>query len=90
MRDEIVNPLSTLMMVHTLTPTPEDYNTVCAKLIMAYPVLKDTCDNGYVRACSFWLVVIHMYFIRNHGRKSFAWNSKTSDAPPDQKKLVLI
>ena len=52
-RDEIVNSLSTLMMVHTVKPTPEEYNTVCTKLITTYPVLKDNCDNGYVRVCLF-------------------------------------
>lgn len=47
-RDEIISSLSTLMMVHTLKPKPEEYNIVCTKLIMTYPTLRDSCDNGYV------------------------------------------
>ena len=59
-RDEIVNSVSTLMMVHTLKPTSEEYNTVCSRLIMAYPTLKDNCDNGYVRVHSFFDCYLHV------------------------------
>ena len=47
-RDEIVNALSTLIMVHTIKPSPSDYNAVCLKLVKAYPVLKDRADGGFV------------------------------------------
>lgn len=47
-RDEIVNYMATLMMVHTIRPTSNDYNTVCLRLIKTHPILKDGADNGYV------------------------------------------
>lgn len=47
-RDEVINSLATLMMVYTIKPTPNDYNTICSRLIQTYPVLKDDADRGYV------------------------------------------
>ena len=47
-RSEIVHSLATLMMVHTIRPTTDDLNIVCARLIKMYPILKDTMDNGHV------------------------------------------
>ena len=32
-RDEIMTSLSTLIMVHTMRPTPDDYTTVCRRLV---------------------------------------------------------
>jgi len=52
-RDEIVASLSTLMMVHTIRPTSNDYNTVCLRLIKTHPILKDGVDSGYV---SFFII----------------------------------
>jgi len=46
--DEIVNSLLTFMMVHTIQPTSEDCNTICARLIKTHPVLKDGVHSGYV------------------------------------------
>ena len=47
-RDEIVNTLSTLIVVHTIKPTTNDYNTICSRLIKKRPVLKDHIGTGYV------------------------------------------
>ena len=47
-QDEIIHSLSTLIMVHTVKPSPDDYNTVCLRLIKAYPLLADNVDGGYV------------------------------------------
>ena len=47
-RDEIVQSMSTLIMVHTIRPTSNDYNTVCLRLIKTHPILKDRIDSGYV------------------------------------------
>lgn len=47
-RDEIISSLSTLMLVHTSRPTPEDYTMVFRKLVTKYPKLRDTIDCGYV------------------------------------------
>ncbi len=47
-RDEIVNSLATLMLVHTSRPSPDDLTTVCKRLVRKYPVLKDKVDSGYV------------------------------------------
>lgn len=48
-RDEIVQSLSTHILVHTNRPLPDDFHTVCRRLVEKYPSLKDTVDNGYVR-----------------------------------------
>ena len=37
------------MMIHTRTPSSDQYNTVCRKLIETYPILKDEIGStGYV------------------------------------------
>ena len=48
-RDEIVNSLSTLILVHTIRPTSDDYNIICKKLVEKHPILKDHVGSGYVR-----------------------------------------
>jgi len=47
-RDEIIHSLTTLIMVHTINPISDDYNTVCTRLVKTYPTLKDQVDGGYV------------------------------------------
>ena len=47
-RDEIVNALSTLIMVHTIRPSSEDYTIICKKLVEKHPTLKDSLGSGYV------------------------------------------
>jgi len=47
-RDEIVNSLSTLIMVYTMNPTSKDLNAVCQKLINKHPVLTDHVRGSYV------------------------------------------
>ena len=44
-RDEIINSFSTLILIR---PTPDDYTTVCRRLVEKYPNLKDKVDSGYV------------------------------------------
>ena len=58
-RIEIIQAISTTMLVHTKEPTGEQYNTVCEKLIDTFPKLRDDLGNGYVSddislpSCSF-------------------------------------
>ena len=47
-RDEIVNALATLILVHTIRPTPNDYNIICKKLVDKHPVLRDHIGSGFV------------------------------------------
>ena len=48
-RIEIVQALSTSMLVYTKCPTGEHYNKVCEKLIEKYPTMKDEIGtSGYV------------------------------------------
>lgn len=47
-RDEIVKSLSTLVLVYTIRPTPEECAIIAKKLINKFPVLKDNQGNGYV------------------------------------------
>lgn len=50
-RDDIVDSLATVMMVHTMHPAGSEYNIVCRKLIERYPTLKDSVGTGYVSSC---------------------------------------
>ena len=47
-RSEIVSALATLIMVHTSYPTPEQYTTVCQKLVEEFNILQDGFRCGYV------------------------------------------
>ena len=38
-RDEIINSLSTLILVYTIHPMPDDYNIVCRNLVKKHPIL---------------------------------------------------
>lgn len=49
-RDEIINSLSTMMLVHTSRPSPEDFTVICSRLVEKYPTLRDTVDNGFVKS----------------------------------------
>lgn len=57
-RDEIVNSLSTLVLVHTMHPTSDDYNVLCSRLVKKHAVLKDHIGSGYV---SFYLAYLSRY-----------------------------
>ncbi|XP_065901741.1 uncharacterized protein [Dysidea avara] len=43
-RREITQVLRTYICAHTITPTPEQYKTVCKALIMKFPSLQDTAE----------------------------------------------
>ena len=48
-RTEMIQSLSCLVMIHTKSPSSEQYNLVCRKLIEKYPTLKDDIGStGYV------------------------------------------
>lgn len=47
-RQEVVSAVATLMMVHTMHPTPEQYTSIAVSLVKEYPVLKDSFGCGYV------------------------------------------
>ena len=48
-RTEIIQALSMSMMIHTRTPSSDQYNTMCRKLIETYPIIKDEIGStGYV------------------------------------------
>ena len=40
-RDEIINSLSTLILIYTSRCTPDDYIMICRRLVEKYPNLKD-------------------------------------------------
>ena len=44
-RTEIVQSLSTSILIHTRNPSGDQYNAVCLKLIETYPTLKDLHGN---------------------------------------------
>ena len=50
-KDEIINSLATLMLVHTVRPKPADLNTMAASLARIHPSLKDTSATGFVSVC---------------------------------------
>lgn len=47
-RREIVQMLRTLMLQFTKEPTPEEYGTICSKLVLKYNKLQDDSKSGYV------------------------------------------
>lgn len=47
-RNEIISAIAVPMYQQTMYPKSEEYTTICKKLIDKYPVLKDSCGNGYV------------------------------------------
>ena len=47
-RCEIVSSIATLVMVHTIEPTPEQLTSLAQRLISQYPILKDNYGCGYV------------------------------------------
>ena len=47
-RDEVINSLSTCIMLFTTSPTPEERKFVCKRLIDVHPSLKDSIGSGYV------------------------------------------
>ena len=47
-RVEIITSLSTLMLVHSSRPTPNDLTTVSRRLVEKHPKLRDKVDNGFV------------------------------------------
>ena len=57
-REEVVNSLSTLMLVYTIRPTPNDYNIICKRLVDKHPTLKDHAGSGYV---SVYVCVVGVY-----------------------------
>ena len=66
-RTEMIQSLSCLVMIHTKSPSSEQYNLVCRKLIEKYPTLKDDIGStGYV---SVVILVwgLPAYFIQDVG-----------------------
>ena len=61
-RDEIVNSLATLMLVHTSRPTPEDLTMVSRRLMEKYPILKDNVDGGYVSHTCLYVNSFYSFF----------------------------
>lgn len=41
-RREVTQVLRTYIIAHTITPSPEQYTTVCRQLVTKYPKLEDT------------------------------------------------
>jgi hypothetical protein len=83
-RDEIVNSLSTLMLVHTSHPTPEDYTTICRRLVGKYPNLKDKVDSGY----SSWRMKLRKKF-KNLRRPSRSIKAGITLSPPTKKSKAM-
>ena len=54
-RREIIQVLRTYMTAHTITPTAEQYNTVCKKLIVKYPKLIDKREQLNMYACILYI-----------------------------------
>ena len=47
-RNEIISSIALPIYQQTTHPTSEEYTRVCKMLIEKYPILKDSCGNGYV------------------------------------------
>ena len=52
-RCEIISSIATLVMVHTMYPTPENYTVLAQRLVTEHPILADGYGCGYVsRPCN--------------------------------------
>ena len=47
-RIEIITSIAVPVYQQTTHPTSEEHTSVCKRLVEKYPVLKDSCGNGYV------------------------------------------
>ena len=47
-RNEIISAIAIPLYQLTTYPTSDEYTSICKSLIEKYPVLKDSCGNGYV------------------------------------------
>lgn len=54
-RNEIIGAVAIPLYQVTPYPTSDEYTSICKSLIEKYPVLKDSCGNGYV---SFYLLLV--------------------------------
>lgn len=57
-RCEIISSISTLVMVHTISPTPEEKTILAQRLVAEYPILADSYGCGYVSLSSQRILVI--------------------------------
>ena len=63
-RHEIVQVLRTLMMMHTVYPTSEQYVTVCKELIAKFPKLADEVGtNGFVSSGIHMCLHMHAWAV---------------------------
>ena len=47
-RCEIISSVATMVMVHTIYPTPEQYTMLAQLIIKGFPILADSYGCGYV------------------------------------------
>ena len=52
-RSRLLTVLRGAILVHTMEPTIEQYNSVCSQLVTKFPKLRDDGGTGYVRPCTF-------------------------------------
>ncbi len=45
---EVISSIATLVMVHTIHPSPEERTALAQRLVNTYPILKDSLGCGYV------------------------------------------
>ena len=51
-RDEIINSVSTCILLYTVALTPEKRRSICQRLVSTIPILKDSIGTGYVSSTS--------------------------------------
>ena len=61
-RCEIITSIATLVMVHTINPTPEQYTILSERLVKEFPILADGYGCGYVS-------YLHVYLRRKRNKK---------------------
>lgn len=61
-RCEIITSISTLVMVYTMSPTPEERTVLAQRLVAAYPILADNFGCGYVSTTLNIPVMFHEIF----------------------------
>lgn len=59
-RREITQTLRTLIVQNTHYPTPDEYTSVCQKLVVKFPKLKDTLgSNGFVSTSLTAITIVY-------------------------------
>ena len=62
-RDEIINSLSTCIMLYTTTPTSYESEIICQRLVETHKTLKDSLGSGLGYVSEYSIFLLLTYYI---------------------------